>query len=51
MERLAIISHTCFRAIHKNRSPLSPYGPAPQGIQLITLVGAVLQTPQYYFIK
>ena len=44
MERLAIISHNSFRAIgfHKSRSPSSPYGPAPQGCQLITLV---LQSP------
>ena len=39
MERLAIISHNSFRAIgfHKSRSPSSPYGPALQGSQLITL--------------
>ena len=39
MERLAIVSHNSFRAIgcHKSRSPSSPYGPAPQGSQLITL--------------
>ena len=39
MERLAIISHNFFRAngSHKSRSPSSPYGPAPQGGQLITL--------------
>ena len=40
MERYAIINHNSFRAIglHKSRSPLSPYGPAPQGSQLITLL-------------
>ena len=40
MEHLAIISNNSFRAIgfHKSRSPSSPYGPAPQGSQLITLV-------------
>ena len=40
MERLAIISYNSFRAIgfHKRRSPSSPYGPALQGSQLITLV-------------
>ena len=39
MEHLAIISHNSFRSIgfHKSRSPSSPYGPAPQGSQLITL--------------
>ena len=39
MEQLAIISHNFFRAngFHKSRSPSSPYGPAPQGSQLITL--------------
>ena len=39
MKRLAIISHNSFRAIgfHESRSPSSPYGPAPQGSQLITL--------------
>ena len=39
MEPLAIISHNSFRAIglHKSMSPSSPYGPAPQGSQLITL--------------
>ena len=39
MDRLAIISHNFFKAIgfHKSRSPSSPYGPAPQGSQLITL--------------
>ena len=39
MERLAIISNNSFRAIgfNKRRSPSSPYGPAPQGSQLITL--------------
>ena len=39
MEQLAIISHNFFRAngFHKIRSPSSPYGPAPQGSQLITL--------------
>ena len=39
MERLAIVSHNSFRAIgfHKSRSPSPPYGPAPQGSQLITL--------------
>ena len=39
MKRLAIISHNSFRAIafHKSRSPSSPYGPAPQGSQLIML--------------
>ena len=41
MERLAIISHNFFRAngFHKSRSP---YGPAPQGSQLITLAPATL---------
>ena len=40
MEHLAIISHKSFRAdgLNKSRSPSSPYGPAPQGTQLITLV-------------
>ena len=40
LERLAIISHNSFRAIgvHKSRYPSSPYVPAPQGSQLITLV-------------
>ena len=40
MEPLAIISHTFFRAVgfHKSKSPSPPYGPAPQGSQLITLV-------------
>ena len=39
MEQLAIISHNFFRAngFHKSRSPSSPYGPAPQGSQLITM--------------
>ena len=39
MGRLRIISHNSFRAIgfHKSRSPSSPYGPAPQGSQLLTL--------------
>ena len=39
MEHLAIISHYSFRSIgfHKSRSPSSPYGPAPQGSQLITM--------------
>ena len=39
MEHLAIQSHNSFKAIgfHKSRSPSSPYGPAPQGSQLITL--------------
>ena len=39
MERLPIINHNSFRAIgfHKSRSSSSPYGPAPQGSQLITL--------------
>ena len=33
------MSHNSFRAIgfHESRSPSSPYGPAPQGSQLITL--------------
>ena len=41
MEHLAIINHNSFRSIgfHKSRSPSSPYGPAPQGSQLITLGG------------
>ena len=39
MEHLAMISNKSFRAIgfHKIRSPSSPYSPAPQGSQLITL--------------
>ena len=39
MERLATMSHNSFRAIgfQKRRSPSSPYGPARQGSQLITL--------------
>ena len=39
MERLAIVSHKSFSAIgfNKSRSPSSPYRPAPQGSQLITL--------------
>ena len=39
MERLATMTHNSFRAIgfHKIRSPSSPYGPARQGSQLITL--------------
>ena len=43
MERLAIIIHNSFRAIgfHASRSPSSPYSPAPQGSQLITLVTAL----------
>ena len=43
MERLAIFSHNSFRAIgfNKSRSPSSPYGPASQGSQLITLVCTV----------
>ena len=41
MKHLTIISHYSFRAIgfHKSRSPSSIYSPAPQGIQLITLIG------------
>ena len=40
MERLAKISHNSFRTIgfHKSRSPSSPYGPAPHGSQLITMI-------------
>ena len=47
MERLAIISHNSFRAIglHKSRSPSSPYGPAPQGSQLITLGSPIGSRP------
>ena len=39
MEPLAIISHNFFRAngFVKSRSPSSPYGPAPQGSQLIMM--------------
>ena len=39
MESLSIITNKSFRAIgfHKSRSPSSPYGPAPQGSQLIML--------------
>ena len=49
MECLAIISHNSFRAIgfHKNRSPTSPYRPALQGSQLITLPN--LPQVQTYF--
>ena len=50
MKRLAIISHNLLRAIgfHKSRSPTSPYSPAPQGSQLITLA---LGTPELLIIK
>ena len=51
MERLAIISHNSIRdsGFHKSKSFSSPYGPAPQGSQLITLgvAGAPLQNPHY----
>ena len=48
MERLAIVGHNSFRAIGfpKSRSPSSPYGPAPQGSQLITMGVAGVDSEQ-----
>ena len=58
MEHLAIISHNSFRAVgfHKSRSASSPYGPAPEGSQLILLdlssvrVGTDLVSHHIYII-
>ena len=36
MEHLATISHNSYSR-YKSRSPSSPYGPSPQGSQLISL--------------
>ena len=50
MKHLAVISHNFFRAIgfHKSRSPSSPYGPAPQGSQLITLGSPSFDRASYF---